>query len=48
MSVMMTWPSAMIPPPPIPWIARPASSSLKLCERQQSKVPIVKKANEIR
>ena len=33
---------AMMPHPPTPWIVRPASSSVKFCDRQQRSVPTVK------
>ena len=43
MSVTMTIPIEMIPPPPMPWIERPASNSAKLWAAQQRAEPTVKK-----
>ena len=42
MSLNIIMVRAMIPPPPTPWIVRPASSSVKSCDRQQRSVPTVK------
>ena len=42
MSLNITMVRAMMPPPPTPWIVRPASSSVKFFDRQQRSVPMVK------
>lgn len=48
MSVTMTRPRESKPLPPMPWIERPASISLKLFARQQMSVPTVKKDRDRR
>jgi hypothetical protein len=47
-SVKITKPRIMIPPPPIPWTQRPMISVESLCETQHTIVPMVKVAREVR
>ena len=42
MSLNITMVRAIMPPPPTPWIVRPASSPVKSCDRQQRSVTTVK------
>jgi hypothetical protein len=42
MSQNITWLIVMIPPPPIPWIDRPAKSTAKSFATEHVVVPIVK------
>ena len=46
MSVTMMIPIDMIPPPPMPWIERPASNSAKFFAAQQRAEPTVKKKTD--
>jgi len=42
----MTWLSVMIPPPPIPWMLRPTSMTVKSFAAAQRIVPTVKRVSE--
>ena len=47
-SVTMTYVSAMIPPPPTPWIDRPSRRTVKVLARLQTMAPMVKSINAAR